>query len=1112
MNYEYIFTTIRKGISIVSLIVFLSPLVSAQTTLFSDDFSSGNNSTYTTSGGIGTSLWSVSRSGNDWGARRNSNTLQLTNDVGSTNNANGWVYAALPVSSFSCYQLSLSNNSGPLTWSFNMRQSQNDPGGFGNNTFGVAFVLAATDANVATSGSGYAVVLGQSGTTDPLRLVRFNNGLRGSLSNIISSNTSGLTDFGTQYLSVRVVYTPTTDTWQLYLRNDGSSAFTNPATGSLTLQGTAIDNNYTSSNIVTMGAYWQGGTASGQSALFDNVLFTKTLAAPGIGAISQPTCSTSTGSVALTGLPTTGNWLITQSPGGNTYTGSGSSTTISGLAPNTYNFTVSDYNYGYQAIVSGCGYTATIVIEPLSIVVLDDPCTFGYNYNVEFNYTITVTGENTCWNGDIGFQPQIFCNSQNNGNYTILTPAPTVGAPAGTTVYRGTLTTQTRPWNPNSDCATATIVNQNCNRVDVTVYGPGIASATFPTTVTTSSSCPSASSANVVINPVSAPTITAQPVSLNACGNASGSFSVAASGSGLTYEWQRRPAGTPGSWTAIGSAAGATGANTSDLNITGLSSNGWDNYLVRAVINPGGCSAISDSALITVSTAPTAPTAISGNGTIISSTPSISSFAVSTGSGNSISVNKPNGLQTGDMILAGLTLEKGSAVNITPPSGWTLINRTNQSTDVGMASYYKIATAADVAASTFNFTVNNTPKWSIALVRITDFDPVSPIAGVNAQASSTSGTSVTAPSVNNIPANSLVLAFYTNKKNATYQPASGTTEIYDNPNNAGGEPSNMMAYFYQAATGSTPSRTATASIAERWAAQQIAINPNQSFGLCLGRSLVLTATGGSNGSGSYYEWGTGSVGSNILPSTGQSITVTVAGAESYWVRRVGNTGCTSSTAAATANTNVLQPDKGITVNGVAIGAGDYLWTGNISSLWSAKDNWYWFNGSDYALTTTLPDSINDVYVVSPAQAVQCVTTGQATIDQSNYTIRSMSIGSNAQVTITGTNDFSVKGDWANLGTFVPSNSTVVFNGLGSQFLLSGQGTSVSNSAKEFWKMQISKSAASRLTLLDNLKVQDSLTIVSGELYIPSISICKAKSTFTHPSGLITVQGQLRLNE
>lgn len=61
---------------------------------------------------------------------------------------------------------------------------------------------------------------------------------------------------------------------------------------------------------------------------------------PTVGTITQPSCSVSTGSVQLTGLPSTGTWTITRSPGGVTTSGTGTSTTITGLNPGTYTFTV----------------------------------------------------------------------------------------------------------------------------------------------------------------------------------------------------------------------------------------------------------------------------------------------------------------------------------------------------------------------------------------------------------------------------------------------------------------------------------------------------------------------------------------------------------------------------------------------------------------------------------------------------------------------------------------------------------------------------------------------------------------------------------------------------
>ncbi len=254
----------------------LAPL----STVFADDFSANTNSTFTTSGAIGASAWSVisgGTAGQDYGARRNTSPaqLELTNDSTAATNQNGWALASTPSSGFSSpYNTTLNSNTGLVTWTFNMRQIRTDPAGFAVGSYGVAFLLAGTANTNNSTGSGYAVVLGQSGTTDPVRLAKYSSGVQGTLTNIITSNTAGLTDFGAEYLSVKVTYIPASNTWELFLRNDGASAFVDPLTGSLASQGTAVDNTNTGTSLPLMGAWWQGSTAAAQTAFFDNVVVT----------------------------------------------------------------------------------------------------------------------------------------------------------------------------------------------------------------------------------------------------------------------------------------------------------------------------------------------------------------------------------------------------------------------------------------------------------------------------------------------------------------------------------------------------------------------------------------------------------------------------------------------------------------------------------------------------------------------------------------------------------------------------------------------------------------------------------------------------------------------
>ena len=64
--------------------------------------------------------------------------------------------------------------------------------------------------------------------------------------------------------------------------------------------------------------------------------------APVAGTVTQPSCNISTGSVFLSGLPPSGSWTLTRQPDGATFTGSGSGTTLTGLQPGTYTFTVTN--------------------------------------------------------------------------------------------------------------------------------------------------------------------------------------------------------------------------------------------------------------------------------------------------------------------------------------------------------------------------------------------------------------------------------------------------------------------------------------------------------------------------------------------------------------------------------------------------------------------------------------------------------------------------------------------------------------------------------------------------------------------------------------------------
>jgi gliding motility-associated-like protein len=133
--------------------------------------------------------------------------------------------------------------------------------------------------------------------------------------------------------SVQLSGLPSTGTWTL-TRSPGS--ITTTGTGTSTIVSALLSGTYNFT--VTSSA----GCVSKASA--DVVILTvpSSPSAPVIGTITQPTCAISTGSVALSGLPSDGNWTLTRYPDGAAITGTGTTTIISSLPTGNFTFTVSN--------------------------------------------------------------------------------------------------------------------------------------------------------------------------------------------------------------------------------------------------------------------------------------------------------------------------------------------------------------------------------------------------------------------------------------------------------------------------------------------------------------------------------------------------------------------------------------------------------------------------------------------------------------------------------------------------------------------------------------------------------------------------------------------------
>ncbi|MBS1551590.1 MAG: endonuclease [Bacteroidetes bacterium] len=190
-----------------------------------------------------------------------------SNKIKSGSTTAGREFAFVNAGNLGDYPVQYRNSSSELVWAVNFKNTRLDPSGFDNSNYGIAFVIGKTTTDI-TTGNGYAVVLGQSGSADAIRLARFTGGINANtkFTNIISGG-----DYANQYLSIKIVYNPAGDLWSLYA--DSSSAGfpqTNPS-NTQTQIGSASESLYTSTGLPYLGTLWNHASGASDSAVFDDI-------------------------------------------------------------------------------------------------------------------------------------------------------------------------------------------------------------------------------------------------------------------------------------------------------------------------------------------------------------------------------------------------------------------------------------------------------------------------------------------------------------------------------------------------------------------------------------------------------------------------------------------------------------------------------------------------------------------------------------------------------------------------------------------------------------------------------------------------------------------------
>ena len=671
------------------------------------------------------------------------------------------------------------------------------------------------------------------------------------------------------------------------------------------------------------------GCLSGQSTTATILPQPSTPAAPVVGTVTQPTCAVNTGSVALSGLPASGTWTLTTSPGGST-NGSGAATTVSGLAAGgSYTFTVTNTS-GCTSLLTAAVSINSVPSAPGAPIVgtVTQPSCLSPQGSADLsglpagNWTITAnpgglnqsgSGATTVFTGlsantiytFIVTNTTTLCSSASSGNAVISLYSPTapvVGAitQPSCTVSTGAVALSGLPagsWTLTASPGGATFTNSGS-----TFNFTGLTSGNYTFTVTDNSGCISSPS---TVASIDAQLVTPAPpvigsITQPSCQDITGSVQL----TGLPS----------GNWTIIASPGGTTSGNGSTFTITGISANSTITYTVT---NNDGCtSAASQPAVLNGTPTPPAAPVI---GTVTQPD----------------CANPDGSVQLNGLPTSGLWI-----VTVTP-GGTTLINNGSTGTFTGLAannSYTFTVTDENgcTSSSSVSVTINNVPSA-----------PSAPTATVTIQPTCTTPTGtilVTAPI------------------GANYEYSVDGTNYQSSTTFSGLQPGTYLVSVADLTTGCTSTTTSLAvnTVPNGPAAPVVNISAQPTCSDPTGAFEIVSPLGANY---SYTSNGidqTETTFTGLLPGQTYSVTVTDV-----------TSGCVSSAFDVTFN-GIPTPELVDAGPDYTISAGESVTltaSGNGTMVWNSGD----------ITSTTVSPTAQTTYTVTLTDANGCTSSDQATV-------------------------------------------------------------------------------------------------------------------------------------
>jgi hypothetical protein len=191
--------------------------------------------------------------------------------------------------------------------------------------------------------------------------------------------------------------------------------------------------------------------------------------------------------------------------------------------------------------------------------------------------------------------------------------------------------------------------------------------------------------------------------------------------------------------------------------------------------------------------------------------------------GTSITLNKPSGTASGDVLVA--AIEISGTTTVTAPSGWTLVRSTTSGSTLTQATYVHIAGSSEPSSYQWRFAASRLASGAVAAY--VGVDGTTPV-DVSSGGSSSGSTSIVGPSVTTTTAGELLIGAFGGAANASLTPPTGMLE--ENEQLAGTGNNRVVVELSDqqlGAAGATGNRTATLSKSGANVGQLIALRPSQ---------------------------------------------------------------------------------------------------------------------------------------------------------------------------------------------------------------------------------------------------------------------------------------------